>query len=74
MRITETQSAILLNTTATSKVTPADLAKMLKTRPGPAARSAHSLVDLGYLKAKENRDGETIFSRTAEGGKIAKSL
>jgi DNA-binding MarR family transcriptional regulator len=74
MRITETQSAILKNLSATSKVTPADLAKMLKTRPGPAARSARSLVELGYLKSAENKQGESIFSRTAEGGKIAKSL
>lgn len=74
MRLTEAQSTILRKTTSTSKVTAAELAKMLKSYPGPAARSAHSLVEKGLMKASENKDGEVIFSRTGEGGKIARGL
>jgi predicted HTH transcriptional regulator len=74
MRLTAMQGKILQKTTATSKITPAELAKMLKTKPGPAARSAHSLVESGLMKAAENKQGEVIFSRTGEGGKIAKTL
>jgi hypothetical protein len=74
MRITETQKSILRNTNAKSKTTSADLAAALDTYPGPASRSAYSLVEKGLLKSSETKEGVVVFMRTAEGSKIAKKL
>ena len=74
MRLSDSQQKILKTVTASSKVTAAELAETLSTRPGPAARSAQSLVAHGLLTMSENKAGENIYKRTAEGGKIAKIL
>lgn len=74
MSFTKMQKSILCNTTAAKKVTPRELAVDLQSKPGPIARSAHSLVEQGMLVSGETKDGETFFKRTAEGGKAAKKL
>ena len=74
MRLTDTQKAILKNTDAKSKVTAADLSAKLHIPSGPAARSANSLIKQGWLRSKTDKDGNTFYSRTAEGGKVAKKL
>lgn len=74
MRFSQTQKDILTNTTASSKITAADIGDEIGIPAGPAARSAQSLVDRGLLKSGTNKEGETIYSRTAEGGKQARKF
>jgi len=74
MRFTETQKEILTNTTATSNITAAAIGADLGIPPGPAARSAQSLVNKGFMKQKTNKQGETLYSRTADGGKAVKKF
>lgn len=74
MRFTETQKAILCNTDAKSKVSAYDLGQTLGIPSGPTARSAESLVNKGFLKSKIDKEGTRLYSRTAEGGKVAKKL
>lgn len=74
MRFTNTQKTILTNVDAKTKITAFDLGEMLGIPAGPAARSAQSLVNCDLLKAAENKDGDVVYTRTAEGGKIAKTL
>lgn len=74
MRITPTQKTILKSIDAKSKITAYDLGQQLGIPSGPAARSAQSLVNNDLLRSATNKDGDTVYSRTAEGGKIAKTL
>lgn len=74
MRLTDTQKAILSTVDAKTKITAYDLGHKLRIPAGPAARSAQSLVNQDLLKAATNKDGDTVYTRTAEGSKIAKKL
>jgi predicted ArsR family transcriptional regulator len=74
MRLSETQKSLLQSLDAKSKDSAADLALSLDIPAGPAARSAESLVKHGLLKVKTDKEGTKRYSRTAEGGKVAKKL
>ena len=74
MRFTKTQKEILISTTATRKDTASDIGAWVGIPAGPAARSAQSLANKGFLKQTTNKEGETVYSRTAEGGKAAKKF
>jgi DNA-binding MarR family transcriptional regulator len=74
MRLTPTQKTILSTVDAKTKITSYDLGQQLGIPSGPAARSARSLVEQDLLKSATNKDGETVYSRTAEGSKVAKKL
>lgn len=73
-RLTETQKEILNITDAKSRATASDLAYDLDSKPGPISRAAMSLVDKGFLRTSTNKEGATTYTRTAEGGKIAKTF
>ena len=74
MRLTEMQKNLLLNLDAKTKLTSADLAEMFDTKPGPVSRSAYSLSEKGLLRYSKSKEGEVLFSRTADGGKVAKTI
>ena len=74
MRFTEKQKTILQTTSAKTKLTSAELADACGSRPGPVARSAYSLVENGLLRKGEDKEGNVYFTRTAEGGKVARSF
>jgi DNA-binding MarR family transcriptional regulator len=50
------------------------LADEFGSKPGPIARAANSLIEKGLLRAKTDKNDVTSYSRTAEGGKVAKTL
>lgn len=74
MKLSEMQKGILTKTDPKGKMTARDLATELDTYPGPVAKAANCLVEKEYLRSKTNKDGVTIYSRTAAGTKLIKSL
>jgi len=74
MKITETQKEILTTVDAKTPWTASELAEEFNSKAGPMARAANSLIEKGLLRAKTDRDDITSYTRTAEGGKIAKTL
>jgi DNA-binding PadR family transcriptional regulator len=73
-RITDTQKNILQFTDAQSKISSYDMGGKLGIPSGPTARAMSSMVDKGWLKVATTKEGDKVYSRTAEGGKIAKKL
>lgn len=74
MKLTKTQKEILTGTTATSKLTVAQIGLKIGIPAGPAGRSVKSLVGHGLMKSATNKKGDEVFSRTAEGSKAAKKI
>lgn len=74
MRLTDTQKDILSITDAKCRMTAGDLANELDSKPGPISRAAGSLVDKGFLRMATTKDGATVYTRTAQGGKIVKTF
>ena len=72
MRLTKTQKEILTGTTAKTKLTAAQLGAQIGIPAGPAGRSVKALVGHGLMREATNKEGNAVYSRTAEGGKIAK--
>jgi hypothetical protein len=74
MRLTEAQKKILKITGPNRRYTAGGLADALDSLPGPTARSALSLVRKGLLRAYTDKEGATVYTRTAQGGKITKTF
>lgn len=73
MRLSETQGTILTTIDAKSKISAGDLGLEIGIPAGPCARSLNSLEERGLVKSVE-KNGVYLYSRTAEGGKIAKTI
>lgn len=74
MHLSDTQKEILRITSAKARYTAGDLANCLGSKAGPISRSASSLVDKGLLRIQYDKDDNPVYTRTADGSKIAKSL
>lgn len=72
-KLSEMQRTILSVSTA-KKATASDLADQAGSLPGPVVRSVNALIEKGYMAATMLKSGEVKYSRTAEGGKVARSL
>lgn len=73
MRLSATQKTILTTIDAKSKITAGDLGLQIGSPAGPTARSLYSLEEKGLVKMVE-KNGIPYFSRTADGGKVAKTI